>query len=216
MLFIPSLPSRQVGRVDAGFEDIRKIEMSQGKNGKHRANGRLAGRRRKQAYGAKTVGHFMAEVTRPVFEKFGFQRAALLTDWESIIGEPLCHFTAPEQIKWPQRRDAAVDAEQAGQKSGATLVIRVEGPAALEVQHQAPQIIERINGYFGFRAVGDIRILQAPLTRKPGKAKVKRYDLDAPIDREAVVAGVDDQLETALKRLWRGIQSRKINDEGKN
>lgn len=172
--------------------------------------------RRKPVYGARSVGHFMAEVTRPVFEKFGFQRAALLTDWESIIGEPLCHFTAPEQIKWPQRRDAEVDAEQAGQRSGATLVIRVEGPAALEVQHQAPQIIERINGYFGFRAVGDIRILQAPLVRKASEKAVRRYDLDAPIDREAVIRGVDDQLETALKRLWRGIQSRKINDAGKN
>lgn len=165
--------------------------------------------------GPKMVGSFVANVTRPVFEKFGFQRAALLTDWKSIIGEPLCHFTAPEEIKWPHGKDGKVAAEQQGQKSGAVLVIRVEGPAALEVQHQAPQIMDRINSYFGYKAVASIRILQAPLAKIAKTTPVKRIDLDAPIPSEADIDDVDERLETALKRLWRGIQSRKINGEPK-
>lgn len=166
---------------------------------------------KRQGGGAKTVGHFLPRVTRPVFEKFGFQRAALLTDWEQIVGEPLCYFTAPEAIKW-QRGSEMAEIEQAGQKKGATLIIRVEGPAALEVQHQAPQITERINSYFGYRAVETIRILQAPLQRRQAAPKPKRYDLNKPCGREAEVNSQDEKLDLALKRLWRGIQSRKIND----
>lgn len=165
--------------------------------------------------GAKTVGHYLPSITRPVFEKFGFQRAALLTDWDTIVGEPLCHFTAPEQIKWQKSSNEQAEIEQHGQKSGATLIIRVEGPAALEVQHQAPQIMERINGYFGYKAIGSIRILQAPLNKKlPGKEK-KAANLDAVMPGEPDVGDVDDRLENALKRLWRGIQLRKINAQAK-
>ena len=165
--------------------------------------------------GMKSVGQFLPAITRPVFEKFGFQRAALLTDWDMIVGEPLCHFTAPEQIKWQKSNNEAAEVEQFGQQSGATLVIRVEGPAALEVQHSAPQIIERINGYFGYKAVASIRILQAPMTTKPKKRPKQNVDLDKALPNEPQIKQVDDRLELALKRLWRGIQSRKINDERK-
>ena len=48
---------------------------------------------------------------------------------------------------------------------GATLVLRIEGPRAIEVQHRAAQILERINAYFGYRAVTDMRFLQAPIAR---------------------------------------------------
>ncbi len=165
--------------------------------------------------GAKTVGQFLPAITRPVFEKFGFQRAALLTDWDMIVGEPLCHFTSPEKIKWHVSDNEQAEIEQYGQKTGATLIIRVEGPAALEVQHSAPQIMERINGYFGYKAIGSIRILQAPMAPKPLKSNKKTVDLDKPLPNEPEVNDVDDRLQTALKRLWRGIQSRKINDTRK-
>lgn len=168
-----------------------------------------------KSYGVKSVGHYLPQITRPVFEKFGYQRAALHTDWHSIVGEPLCHFTAPEQIKHQTRGNEAAEFEQEGQKKGAVLVVRVEGPAALEVQHQAPQIIERINSYFGFRAIESIRILQAPLERKVTPPQPQRFDLNKPVSGENNISCDDDQLNTALKRLWRGIQSRKINDQAK-
>ncbi len=168
-------------------------------------------KRQKKPYkrGAKTVGHYLSNITRPVFEKFGFQKAALLTDWASIVGEPLCHFTAPEQIKWQNQTSETINVEQFGQRQGAVLVIRVEGPAALEVQHQAPQIIERINSYFGFAAIGEIRILQAPLETSHKQEEIKRYNLDKPLAKEASINDMDDRMESAFKRLWRGIQTRK-------
>ena len=48
----------------------------------------------------------------------------------------------------------------------ATLVLRVEGPVALEIQHLSGVIIEKVNRFFGWRAVGRIQIRQAPLLRR--------------------------------------------------
>lgn len=169
----------------------------------------------KSSYGLRSVGQFLPAITRPVFEKFGFQRAALLTDWDVIVGEPLCHFTAPEQIKWQKQNNDKAEVEQHGAKSGAVLVIRVDGPAALEVQHSAPQIIERINSYFGYKAVASVRILQAPVKKDAFLKPKTRINLDKPLPQEPQLDVADDRLETALRRLWRGIQSHKVNQQQK-
>ena len=66
----------------------------------------------------------------------------------------------------------------------ATLVLRVEGPMALEIQHTSDVIIERVNRFFGWNAVGRIALRQAPLSRRPVRQRRK-----AP-DAAALVVGV--------------------------
>lgn len=172
--------------------------------------------------GPKAIGAHVPAITKKAFERFGFPQAALLTDWEAIVGQDLARFTEPERLKWPRLDDAASadEAEAATGKSGrsrpaakglagATLVLRVDGPLAIEVQHKSAQIIERINGYFGFRAVTDLRILQAPLSRKPAAVPASRK----PPSDSALPAGASP-LEHALERLERHVEAQRKTDCG--
>jgi hypothetical protein len=109
---------------------------------------------------AKSVGELVPKLMQPAFEKFGFPAAAILTDWEAIAGSDIAAFTAPERLKWP-RRVSNDDAESS--KSGATLILRVAGARALDVEYLRPQLIARINAAFGYRAVCEIKLLQAPI-----------------------------------------------------
>ena len=73
----------------------------------------------------------------------------------------------PDKVLWPRKFD---DREAAGTQSawrveGATLVLKVDGPRAIEVQHRAHQILERVNTHFGYRAIAQLRFLQAPVNR---------------------------------------------------
>jgi hypothetical protein len=87
-----------------------------------------------------------------------------------------------------------------------TLVLRVEGPAAIEIQHLAPQILERVNRFFGFAAVGRLQIRQAPLTRRtPRKPAVP--DADAVKRLAASLPGIaDESLKDALARLGASVK----------
>jgi hypothetical protein len=150
---------------------------------------------------AKSVGEFVPALMRPAFEKYGFPAAAILTDWAAIAGTELAAFTAPERLKWPRKASSDTD----GEGQGATLILRVDGPRALEVEHLRPRLIERINASFGYRAVADIRVLQAPLLRRDAPKKPTMPPQPA---NTAAFAGLkEDRVKEALARIAAGIEA---------
>src|SRR5262245_56173906 len=128
----------------------------------------LSKRRSSPLYGRKAIGSFLPALTRKAFEKYGFSAAALVTDWGTIVGRELAASTAPERLKWPRApAPTEADGNPSQGRRGATLVLRVDGGLSLEVQHKARQIIERINAYFGYAAVAELRIVQGPVGAEP-------------------------------------------------
>jgi hypothetical protein len=68
------------------------------------------------------------------------------------------------------------------------------------VQHRSGQILERVNAYFGYRAVAEMRILQAPVARKTPQSPAP----EAPVDPGALPPNAeikDGSLRAALLRL---------------
>ena len=171
----------------------------------------LGQRRPQPLYGVKTVGSFVPGLTRKAFEKYGFSTASLVTDWAAIAGIELAAYTVPERLKWPRRPDQEADATAPAPKgrSGATLVLRVDGARGLDVQYNARQIIERINAYFGYAAVAELRIVQAPVAVAQAERRERRPPM-APLTQD--VAGIGDPgLRDALARLGAGVrQSRSL------
>ena len=89
----------------------------------------------------------------------GFASAEILARWADIVGPEIAAHSEPMKITWPR-------AVRRRQPEPATLVLRVEGPAALEIQHLSAVILERVNRFFGWQAIGRIALRQAPLRRR--------------------------------------------------
>jgi len=172
-----------------------------GKAGRYAAAANFTPDRRSPRSGPKRAAAFAGSLTRPAFEKFGFPAAALLTDWAAIAGSDIAGFSAPERLKWPRQRG---EPDGGGETAG-TLILRVEGPRAIELQHRLPQLIERINSYFGFRAVAQVRLRQAPLARSEA-SHAPRPKITPRPDREGRIARIDDpRLRAALGRIAAAI-----------
>jgi hypothetical protein len=150
------------------------------------------------------------KLTNKAFEKYGFAAAALITDWATIVGKDMAVYTAPERLKWPRGAGAVEDMDEADVgRPGATLIVRVEPARALDVQYRAQQLIERINGHFGYRAIGELRILQAPL-REGGAARVAeppRVSISTASAPDLASVG-DEKLRRALTALRSGMARR--------
>ncbi len=151
---------------------------------------------------ARPIGAYAARALDASARARGFATTTLLSEWPSIVGAELAQFTMPDRVVWPKRREDAEEADppKGRRGEGAILVLRVDGPRAIEVQHRSGQILERVNLYFGYRAIAEMRILQAPVTRKAPRGPAE----EPPIDQAALPpsATIEDRaLRAALLRL---------------
>jgi hypothetical protein len=134
----------------------------------------------------------------------GFAAADILVAWGDIVGERLAATTQPLKIEWQRRRPGA---DPTSRPDPATLVVRVESAFALDVQHLAPVIVERVNAHYGWRCVGKLVLKQGPVRRAPGRPAPPAPLPEAERMRIAdAVAGVDDEgLRGALDRLGHAV-----------
>jgi len=146
----------------------------------------------------KALAVSIDKITKPIFGRRGFADGAIVKDWKVIVGAHLSDHSAPERITYPLNETTA-----------GTLHLRIEnGGLGLELQHLQPQLIERINGYFGFHAVAHIKITQGPLPKRPASSPKPPPPLS--IDDQATVAdslnGVQDaDLNQALQALGQAV-----------
>ncbi len=153
------------------------------------------------ASGARPVGAFIGRLLDPVARARGFATTALLSEWPAIVGAELAQFTAPDRVVWPRRQQDGEEAAPKGWRDeGAILVLRVDGPRAIEVQHRSGKILERVNTYFGYRAIAEMRILQAPVGRSEAPPPVPA-ETEKSIPLPVSVSIGHEGLRRALARL---------------
>jgi len=148
---------------------------------------------------AKPLRDLIGKVVGETFTRQGFASAELVTRWTEIAGAEIAAHSEPVKIQWPR-------ADEAGQRPPGTLVLRVEGPAAIEIQHLANLICERVNRFLGWRAVDRIALRQAPLHRQSRRA-VAAADPEALARVAATMPEIaDDDLRQALARLGAALK----------
>jgi hypothetical protein len=134
------------------------------------------------------------------FAKRGFASAELVTRWTEIVGSEIADHSQPEKIQW-------LAARQGQLPEPGRLVLRVEGPVALEIQHLSGVILERVNRFFGWSAVGRLALRQAPLSRRDRARPPDAPDPKAVAEVAKTLSAVeDDELRAALARLGASIK----------
>ena len=151
---------------------------------------------------AKPLRDVAGKIVGQAFTRQGFVSAELVTRWSEIVGPEIAAHSEPIKLQWQRPGPAAVSG---GQEPG-TLVLRVEGPAAIEIQHLANVICERVNRFVGWRSVARIALRQAPLRR--GERKPRRGADPAAMARIAATLPeiADAGLKEALARLGAAIK----------
>lgn len=148
--------------------------------------------------GLKRLPEMLTRLLDPAARRRGIASAGLLTEWPAIVGPNLAARCQP--IKLGRDRGGP----------GGVLQLRVGGTAALELQHSEPQLVERINDYFGFPAVARLRLVQAPLppARRRRTPAARALSPDELAEIETSVATVaDEPLRAALAGLGRAVRS---------
>jgi len=118
---------------------------------------------RPRGAGARAIGDLMPEIGRPAFRRFGFVQSAIVTRWPEIVGPAHARVSSPEAIRFPP-----------GEKSDGILDLVVVPAHAPLIQQVTGEIIERVNRFFGYRAVARVKLRQGvvkpPAADRPAAA----------------------------------------------
>ena len=149
---------------------------------------------------AKPLSILLNDVFSDAYAKQGFAARELVTRWAEIAGAEIAAYSEPLKMQWPR----PVEGQP---QEPATLVLRVEGPMALEIQHSSDVILQRVNRFFGWSAVGRLALRQAPLSRRDRPSPPRAPDAKAVAKVAETLAAVEDEeLRAALARLGASIK----------
>ncbi len=149
---------------------------------------------------ARRLGDLVGRCLSQTLARQGFASTELVTRWAEIVGPEIAAHAEPVKIQWA--RGAAAEAPEP-----ATLVLRVEGPVAIEIQHLSGLITERVNRFFGWRAVSRIALRQAPLAFRDERKRSAAPSAERTAAIAATLTDVaDPDLRAALARLGAAVK----------
>jgi len=149
---------------------------------------------------AKPLSLLLSDVFSDAYARQGFAARELVTRWAEIAGSEIAAHCEPLKLQWPR----PVEGQP---QDPATLVLRVEGPMALEIQHASDVILERVNRFFGWHAVGRLALRQGPLSRRQAPEGTRAPDQRNVEEIAKTLTSIeDDALRAALARLGASIK----------
>lgn len=157
--------------------------------------------------GPKALADSLRKVTRQALGQRSLAEQSLILDWPSIAGSDIAGLCTPQGLAF-QHRNRRVDG---------TLTLKVQSGHATRLQHLEPQLIERINGYLGYRAIARLRLLHGapPAAARAQPAPEAPKEDPAPLEAETGPTIADPALRAALARLGRTVRAPQDKGEDK-
>lgn len=146
---------------------------------------------------ARSISDLVPDIGRAAFRRFGFVQSSVVSRWSEIVGSRYAAVSAPEMIRFP-----------VGKKAGGTLELVVESGHGPMFQHVIPEIIERVNRFFGYEAVAKVKMRQglvqkpepAPRVTAPPMLRAPAFELGDSLREIA-----DPELQAVLQNLAKSL-----------
>ncbi|API57941.1 hypothetical protein BSL82_00350 [Tardibacter chloracetimidivorans] len=144
---------------------------------------------------SRAMADIMPVVGRAAFRRFGFVQSSVVSRWPEIVGDRYSEVSAPDSIRFPS-----------GERDGGTLTLVVEGAFAPLLQQVTPEIIERVNRFFGYRAVSRVVLRHGAIKQRRRSDRAQKREEPLPEEMNSSLRAIaDDGLRTCLESLARQV-----------
>ena len=149
----------------------------------------------KRTYVPKKIGETLANVNKNYSNRFGKIEFLILSKWTQIVGSFFADHSEPDKIS--RISEEFNEFDEPIYKN--FLHVRVSPAAAVEFQHYKGTIIEKINSFFGYKAITDLRLQQNFI---PEKKIVRNED----VTNQAI----SEEEETSIKSEIDNIKNKDL------
>ncbi len=160
----------------------------------------------KRTFIPQSIGDTLRKVNRNFSSKFGKIEFIIHSKWPDIVGSYFKIYSEPKNIT--RLPDYENDLGETIYKNH--LNVNVAPAAALEFQHFKDTIIEKINSYFGYKAINDLRIQQNYLPKDEDFNKNKSKMMPVSLEESELISNEieslqNNELKDSLMKLGKNI-----------
>jgi len=144
----------------------------------------------------RAIGELMPQIGRTAFRRFGFIQSSIVTRWPEIVGKYHSRVCMPEAIRFAP-----------GERNDGILQLVVVPAHAPLIQQVIPEIIERVNRFFGYNAVSRVKLRQGEVKPRPAdRPKAPPSLKPIPMELGDSLRDIGDpELRTVLESLARSL-----------
>ena len=96
--------------------------------------------------GLRSFGNTLPRGVKGILKKSGYNYSEIISKWNLLVGKDIADCSYPKSIKMTK-----------GNTNG-TLLLAVERGSEINVEYSKKEIINKINAYFGYQLINEIRL----------------------------------------------------------
>ena len=96
--------------------------------------------------GLRPFGNTLPRGVKGILKKSGYNYSEIISKWNLLVGKDISNYCYPKSIKMTREN-----------KNG-TLILSVERGNEINVEYSKKEIINKINSYFGYKLINEIRL----------------------------------------------------------
>ncbi len=96
--------------------------------------------------GLRSFGNTLPRSVKVILKKNGYNYSEIISKWNSLLGKDISNYCFPKSIKMSREN-----------KNG-TLILYVERGNEITAEYSKKEIINKINSYFGYKLIDQIRL----------------------------------------------------------
>ena len=157
----------------------------------------------KRAFVPKTIGDSLKKINRDISNKYGKIEYLIIAKWPKIVGQFFANHSEPNKIsRIPDGENDTGDVIYSNY-----LHINVSPAAAVEFQHFKDKIIDKINSYFGYKVISNIRLKQNFIPKK-NYTKKQNSIKNISLGKSDIKNINNKELEKSLEKLIQSINKK--------
>ena len=113
--------------------------------------------------GLRAFGNTLPRGIKGILKKNGYNYSEIISKWNILVGRDISDFSYPKSIKMTR------------QSTSGTLVLAVKRGNEITIEYSKKQIIDKINSYFGYQLIHEIK-LQTFTSENKKKNNKNKFD----------------------------------------
>jgi len=145
---------------------------------------------RKQSYFKKIGDNLPKIIDKKIKEKI-FVEVSLIKQWNNVVGNDIAKFCWPIKVIFSNIKN-----------SNGIIFLKTKRGKSMEIEFKSEEIIEKLNQYFGYKAIGKISVVQDFNIKDTYKKNKIIKKTSNKISQSKVINKVkEDSVKMALKKL---------------